>query len=75
MKPGHRVAASIEFTDSLLAGYEDHIRVLTKLDPPTDAPLVVRSLEMTGVRFELDFASAIDFAAERKRRRWSVNAL
>ncbi|CAO5257905.1 valine--tRNA ligase [Frankia sp. AgKG'84/4] len=67
IKPGQRVATRIEFTDPLLAGHEEHLRALTRLDPPAEAPSVVSQVEVAGVRFELDLSSAVDFAAERKR--------
>ncbi|MCK9896456.1 valine--tRNA ligase [Frankia sp. AgB32] len=67
IKPGQRVATRVEFTDPLLTSHEEHIRALTRLDPPADAPSVVSRLDVAGVRFELDLSSAVDFAAERKR--------
>jgi valyl-tRNA synthetase len=67
LKPGQQVPARIIFTDPLLAGHEEHIRTLNRLDPPSTSPAVVTAVEVAGVRVELDLFGAVDFAAERRR--------
>ncbi len=67
LKPGQQVPARIDFTDPLLADYEEHIRALTRLDPPSTAPSVVTTVEVAGVRVELDLSGTVDVAAERRR--------
>ncbi|MGH3904510.1 MAG: valine--tRNA ligase [Pseudonocardiaceae bacterium] len=67
LKPGQLVPARIDFTDPLLADYEEHIRALARLGPPSPSRSVVTAVEVPGGRVELDLSSAIDFVAERKR--------
>jgi valyl-tRNA synthetase len=67
LKPGQRVPATIRFSDVLLVDYEEHIRALTRLNPPPASPAVVTTVEVAGVRVELDLSSAVDFTAERRR--------
>jgi valyl-tRNA synthetase len=68
LRPGQRVAArlaSIEATP--LAGHEERIRSLLRLNPPADGFVASASLVAEGITVELDVAGAIDVAAERRR--------
>jgi valyl-tRNA synthetase len=68
LRPGQRVAvrlAGIESTQ--LAGHEDRIRALLRLDSPGDDFAVSAALLAEGVTVELDLAGTVDVEAERKR--------
>ncbi|GAA3755168.1 valine--tRNA ligase [Salinactinospora qingdaonensis] len=67
LKPGQRVPARLHFANPLLTGFEEHIRSLTRLTDPTTDFSTTASVEVAGVRVELDLSDAVDFAAERKR--------
>jgi valyl-tRNA synthetase len=67
LKPGQRVAAAIDFGESPLAGHEEGIRMLLRLNQPGPAFSATASLPVEDVTVRLDTAGAIDVAAERKR--------
>ncbi|MCO5974217.1 valine--tRNA ligase [Actinoallomurus soli] len=64
LKPGQRVAASLEGIDP---AYEEAARTLLRLTPPEDGFNPTASLPVDGVTVRLDTAGAIDVAAERAR--------
>ncbi len=68
LRPGQRVAArlvGIEATS--LAGHEEAIRSLLRLNPPGEGFAPSASLAAEGITVELDVAGAVDVAAERRR--------
>jgi valyl-tRNA synthetase len=68
LRPSQRVAArlaGIEVTP--LAGHEERIRSLLRLDPAGDSFTASASIEVEGITAELDVAGVIDVAAERRR--------
>jgi valyl-tRNA synthetase len=68
LRPGQRVAARLAGIESTpLAGHEERIRALLRLDPPADAFAPSASLAAEGIMVELDLAGVIDVAAERRR--------
>ncbi|MDA8368629.1 MAG: valine--tRNA ligase [Nocardiopsaceae bacterium] len=67
LKSGQRVPARISFGRPLLAGFEEHIRALTRLTEPADGFAGSAAVEVAGVHVEVDLSDAVDFAAERKR--------
>jgi valyl-tRNA synthetase len=68
LRPGQRVAARlVRIEGTPLAGHEERIRSLLRLDPPADGFAASASLAAEGITVELDVAGAIDVAAERRR--------
>ena len=68
LRPGQRVAARlVGIAGTPLAGHEERIRSLLRLNPPTDGFTASASLAVEGLVVELDVAGAIDVAAERRR--------
>jgi len=68
LRPGQRVAARLVHIEGTpLAGHEERIRSLLRLDPPGDGFTASASLDVDGITVELDVAGAIDVAAERRR--------
>ncbi|MEW9530038.1 valine--tRNA ligase [Microbispora sp. NPDC049125] len=67
LKPGQRVAARLSLPGTALAAHEEAIRVLLRLDAPTEAFSPTARLTVGPVAVEIDTAGAIDVAAERKR--------
>ena len=68
LRPGQRVAARLPGIEATpLAGHEERIRSLLRLDPPADGFAPSASLAAEGIAVELDVAGAVDVAAERRR--------
>jgi valyl-tRNA synthetase len=68
LRPGQRVVARLVGIEATpLAGHEDRIRSLLRLNPPGDAFAASASLAAEGIVVELDVVGAIDVAAERRR--------
>jgi valyl-tRNA synthetase len=68
LRPGQRVAARLVGIEATpLAGHEEAIRSLLRLNPPAEGFAVSASLAAEGIVVELDVAGAIDVAAERRR--------
>ena len=68
LRPGQRVAARLAgIAGTPLAGHEERIRSLLRLNPPADGFTASASLAVEGLVVELDVAGAIDVAAERRR--------
>jgi valyl-tRNA synthetase len=68
LRPAQRVAARLAgIKDTPLAGHEERIRSLLRLNPPADGFSASAALEVEGITVELDVAGAIDVAAERRR--------
>jgi valyl-tRNA synthetase len=68
LRPGQRVAARLAGIDATpLAGHEERIRSLLRLDPPADGFAASASLAAEAITVELDVAGAVDIAAERRR--------
>jgi valyl-tRNA synthetase len=67
LKPGQRVEARITGLPGSLAGHEQEIRSLVRLDEPGASFAPTASLSIGGVDVELDLSGAIDVAAERRR--------
>jgi valyl-tRNA synthetase len=68
LRPGQRVAARLAGIENTpLAGHEERIRSLLRLNPPAEGFTASAALEVEGVTVELDVAGAIDVAAERRR--------
>jgi valyl-tRNA synthetase len=68
LRPGQRVAARLVGIQATpLAGHEEQIRSLLRLNPPTDGFTASASLAAEDITVELDVAGAIDVAAERRR--------
>jgi valyl-tRNA synthetase len=68
LRPGQRVAARLVGIEATpLAGHEERIRSLLRLNPPADGFTASASLSVEGTMVELDVAGAIDVAAERRR--------
>jgi valyl-tRNA synthetase len=67
LKPGQRVAAALDLAGSALAAHEEAIRMLLRLNAPSDAFAQTASLAVEGVTVRLDTAGAIDVRAERAR--------
>jgi valyl-tRNA synthetase len=68
LRPGQRVAARLAGLEGTpLAGHEQRIRSLLRLDPPGGGFAPSASLAAEGVVIEIDVAGAIDVAAERRR--------
>jgi len=68
LRPGQRVAARLVGIEATpLAGHEERIRSLLRLNPAADGFTASASLEVEGITVELDVAGVIDVAAERRR--------
>ncbi len=68
LRPGQRVAARLVGIEATpLAGHQEAIRSLLRLDPPADGFAASASLVAEDITVELDVAGAIDVAAERRR--------
>jgi valyl-tRNA synthetase len=68
LRPAQRVSARLAGIGSTpLAGHEEQIRSLLRLEPPADGFAPSASIEVEGVTAELDVAGVIDVAAERRR--------
>jgi valyl-tRNA synthetase len=68
LRPGQRVAARLAgIGDTPLAGHEDRIRALLRLQQAGDGFAASARLSAEGVTVELDVAGAVDVAAERRR--------
>jgi valyl-tRNA synthetase len=68
LRPGQRVAARLVGIEATpLAGQEERIRSLLRLNPPADGFAVSASLAAEDITVELDVTGAIDVAAERRR--------
>jgi valyl-tRNA synthetase len=68
LRPSQRVAARLTGIEATpLAGHEERIRSLLRLDPAADSFTASASVEVEGVTAELDVAGVIDVAAERRR--------
>ncbi len=68
LRPGQRVAARLAGIEATpLAGHEEEIRSLLRLNPPADGFAASASLAAEGITVELDPSGAIDIAAERRR--------
>jgi len=71
LRPGQRVPARLAGIEGTpLAGHEERIRSLLRLDPADPAAggfTASASLEVEGITAELDVAGVIDVAAERRR--------
>jgi valyl-tRNA synthetase len=68
LRPGQRVAARLVGIEATpLAGHEDSIRSLLRLNPPAGGFTASASLAAEDITVELDVAGAVDVAAERRR--------
>ncbi|WP_435824285.1 valine--tRNA ligase [Microbispora amethystogenes] len=67
LKPGQRVAARLSLPGTALAAHEGAVRVLLRLDEPSETFTPTARLTVGTVLVEIDTAGAIDVAAERKR--------
>jgi valyl-tRNA synthetase len=68
LRPGQRVAARLVGIEATpLAGHEERIRSLLRLNPPEDSFAASASLVAEDITVELDVAGAVDVAAERRR--------
>jgi valyl-tRNA synthetase len=68
LRPGQRVAARLAGIEATpLAGHEERIRSLLRLDLPADGFAPSASLSVEDITVQLDVAGAIDVAAERRR--------
>jgi len=68
LRPSQRVAARLAGIETTpLAGHEERIRSLLRLDPAGDDFTASASIEVEGITAELDVAGVIDVAAERRR--------
>jgi valyl-tRNA synthetase len=68
LRPGQRVAARLVGVEATpLAGHQERIRSLLRLNPPGDGFTASASLAAEDITVELDVAGAVDVAAERRR--------
>jgi valyl-tRNA synthetase len=68
LRPGQKVSARLAGIGSTpLAGHEDAIRTLLRLQTPGDGFAVSASLAVEGITVEIDLAGTVDVEAERKR--------
>jgi valyl-tRNA synthetase len=68
LAPGQRVPAALRGIEHTpLAGHEPSIRALLRLTAPAEGFSPTASVQAEGVTVELDTASVIDIAAERRR--------
>lgn len=66
LRPNQRVPADLVLPDGL-AGYEPHIRALTRLAAPADPFAPDVTLSVRGAQVRVDTSGLIDVAAERSR--------
>ena len=75
LRPSQRVAARLAGIEATpLAGHEERIRSLLRLNPPSDGFIASASIEVEGITAELDVAGVIDVAAERRRMEKDLTA-
>ena len=75
LRPSQRVAARLVGIEGTpLAGHEERIRSLLRLNPPADGFTASASLEVEGITAELDVAGVVDVAAERRRMEKDLGA-
>ncbi len=68
LRPGQRVAARLVGIEATpLAGHEERIRSLLRLNRPAEGFAASASLVAEDITVELDVAGAVDVAAERRR--------
>jgi valyl-tRNA synthetase len=68
LRPGQRVAARLVGIEATpLAGHQEQIRSLLRLNPPADGFTASASLAAEDITVELDVVGAVDVAAERRR--------
>jgi valyl-tRNA synthetase len=68
LRPGQRVAARLVGIEATpLAGHQESVRSLLRLNPPGDGFAASASLAAEDITVELDVAGAVDVAAERRR--------
>jgi valyl-tRNA synthetase len=68
LRPGQRVPARLAgIGATVLAGHEDSIRSLLRLEPPGESFRPTASVTAEGVTVDVDTAGVIDLAAERRR--------
>jgi valyl-tRNA synthetase len=67
LQPGQRVPAALDLAATGLAGHEEAMRSLLRLQPAGDGFTASAVLPVAGATVALDLSGAIDFAAERKR--------
>jgi valyl-tRNA synthetase len=68
LRPSQRVAARLVGIEGTpLAGHQERIRSLLRLNPPAGGFTASASLEVEGITAELDVAGVVDVAAERRR--------
>ncbi len=68
LRPGQRVAASLVGIEGTpLAGHQERIRSLLRLNPPEDGFTASATFTVEDIKVELDVAGVIDVAAERRR--------
>ena len=68
LRPSQRVTAKlVGIEGTALAGHQERIRSLLRLNPPADGFTASASLVVEGITVELDVAGVIDVAAERRR--------
>ncbi|HEY1916412.1 MAG TPA: valine--tRNA ligase [Streptosporangiaceae bacterium] len=68
LRPGQRVPATLGGIEGTpLAAHEESIRTLLRLTDPEDGFSATGSVQAEGILIELDTASTIDVAAERRR--------
>ena len=68
LRPAQRVAARLGGIEATpLAGHEEEVRALLRLNPPAESFAASASLAAEGITVELDVAGAIDVGAERRR--------
>jgi valyl-tRNA synthetase len=68
LRPSQRVAARLAGIEGTpLAGHQERIRSLLRLNPPADGFAASASLAAEGIMVELDVAGAVDLVAERRR--------
>ncbi|NJQ14167.1 valine--tRNA ligase [Streptomyces bohaiensis] len=67
LQPGQRVPARLELDGTGLAGHEEAMRALLRLQPAGDAFEATATLPVAGATVALDLSGVIDVEAERKR--------
>ncbi len=68
LRPSQRVAARLAGIEGTpLAGHEERIRSLLRLNPAADGFTASAWFEVEGITAELDVAGVVDIAAERRR--------
>jgi valyl-tRNA synthetase len=75
LRPGQRVPARLAgIGATMLAGHEDSIRALLRLERPGEGFRPTASVSAEGVTVEVDTARAIDLAVERRRTEKDLGA-